>query len=127
MAEATRTEKVITSTEVTFTLTLNQAERDYLRGVLGPLRPSAENGANMDIFRALDNPKYVPAEDEEPQTFRAGDRVTVQVGARSADGDRVNHSGPATVINNVDDDGDHYVRFSGGEGAYVLARYLRNI
>lgn len=123
MAEATRTEKVITSTEAVYTLAMTQEEYDFLKGVVGGRTPTP---VGMRVYDALFSPKNVPAEDAEPPTFDHGDTVTVLVGAKSASGGDTGQSGPARVHSyGADDDGDYWVRFADGTGDYVLAQYLR--
>lgn len=121
MAEATRTEKVITSTETVYTLKLTQEEFTHLMSVVGASRATDLNRA---IYSALFSPKDVPAEDEAPQTFEYRDEVTVLPGAKSASGALVS-TGPASIGSGLDSDGDYFVRFANGDADYVLARYLR--
>ncbi|MFE9381756.1 hypothetical protein ACFYMO_00745 [Streptomyces sp. NPDC007025] len=122
MAEATRTEKQITSTEIRVTLELSAEEYTYLRGLIGDQPSTDGNGASGHIWEALRAPEEGPV---EPDTFRVGDRVTVAADAHSAGGSPLGIHGAAVVTRDLDEEGDFFVRFEGdGDLRYVLPRYL---
>lgn len=123
MAEATRTQTIVSTTETRFTLDLSEVEYNYLRGLLGSQNWGDGDGASRRIWDALDEPKEAPA---EPDTFQEGDTVTVLPGAKSANGSNVGWLGAATVSRGIDTDGDYTVRQSGDDYGYdyVLPQYL---
>ncbi|MFD3573829.1 hypothetical protein [Streptomyces sp. NPDC058644] len=124
MAEATRTETTVTTTETRYTLELTEAEFVYLKNLIG-IQPGTDGeGASRRIWDALKAPADGVKEDT-PKVFHEGDRVTVARGARSANGSELGWVGHATVNHGPDSDGDYSVTGSyNGRVGYVLPEYL---
>lgn len=122
MAEVTRTETVVRTTEPRYTLVLDRAEYEYLNRLMGNQEPDDGEGASQRIWDALKAPKDGGT---EPETFRVGDSVKVLAGAKSAVGGPIGWDGPAVVEAALDSDGDYFIHSEDGDnGGYVHPRYL---